>query len=149
MTNALEKFKAEVEKRTEALSETPTKEDLQTLELFTSIFAGLHHLNMMENSAEHNTNSIVQNENHSVWKDDIADELESADEKYSQYQKSGDYKMLEMARQELDHAYFYINQAKMSHDVKLNGNLSDYERKYEELTMKINNPHGAEKLPYL
>ena len=147
MINALEKFKEEVEKRIEALSETPTREELETIEIFTSILAGLHHLKMMENNE--NQTEQVHVELYTAWKDDIDDELKSAEEKYKQYQRSGDRIMLEMSRQELEHAHYYINQAKMKNDAELRDKLPEYEQKYQELAMKINNNHGAEKLPYL
>jgi len=80
------------------------------------------------------------------WKDNIADELMSAKEKYEAYLKSNDSTMLEMARQELQHALYYLNQAKMSPDMELRKKVPGYQKEYDEFALKLNAPHGSEKL---
>jgi hypothetical protein len=80
------------------------------------------------------------------WTDDITEELQSAEMKYNDYLKSNDTTMLEMARQELGHANYYINKAKMSPDMELRRKIPQYEKKYQEIAAKLNSPHGNEKL---
>jgi len=86
---------------------------------------------------------------YTVWKDDIADELMSAKEKYEAYLKSNDTTMLEMARQELQHASYYLNHAKMSPDMELRKKIPEYQKEYDALALKLNSPHGSEKIPRL
>ena len=101
-----------------------------------AIYSGLAHYKM-----EHH-----EGMERSGWVDEIADELRSAEEKYAEYQKSNDTTMLEMARQELNHANYYINKAKMSPDMKLREKVPEYEKRYAEIAKKINAPHGGEKI---
>jgi hypothetical protein len=84
-----------------------------------------------------------------AWKNDITDELESAEEKYRQYKESGDPLMLDMSRQELEHASYYLNRAKMSSDQKLREKLPEYQASYDRLERMIKEPHGDERLPIL
>ena len=84
-----------------------------------------------------------------MWKDDIKDELESAEEKYRQYKQSGDPVMLDMARQELSHAHYYITHAQMSPDEKLREKLPEYQATFDRLEKMISEPHGTEKVPVL
>ena len=100
-----------------------------------SIIAGLDHLERKFGSIEK-----------SSWKDNIADELMSAREKYEAYLKSNDATMLEMSRQELQHAAYYLNHAKMSPDMELRKKVPEYQKEYDQLAMKINAPHGSEKI---
>jgi len=81
-----------------------------------------------------------------AWKDDIADELMSAKEKYEAYLKSNDATMLEMSRQELQHALYYLNRANMSPDMEFRKKVPGYQKEYDELALKLNSPHGNEKL---
>jgi hypothetical protein len=102
-----------------------------------AIYSGISHL-------ETNLGKEVYSEN--GWNDEIADELKSAEEKYREYQASKDSAMLEMARDELKHASYYLNRAKMSTDMELREKAKEYQKKYDELAVKLNSPHGTEKI---
>ena len=108
---------------------------LPHIAMLMSIIAGLDHLERKYGGIEIES-----------WNDDISDELRSAEEKYAEYQQSNDTTMLEMARQELNHANYYINKAKMSPDMKLREKVPEYQKQYDELAKKINAPHGGEKI---
>jgi len=103
--------------------------------MVSSVLAGLQHYENMDHP-----------HSGSGWKNEIEEELASAHEKYLEYQKSRDATMLEMARQELNHANYYINKAKMSPDMALREKVPEYQKRYDELAIKLNAPHGAEKV---
>jgi hypothetical protein len=110
-------------------------ESIKPLADVAAILSAAYHLDMDSDQPE--TGS---------WTDDIAEELQSAETKYNDYLKSNDTTMLEMARQELGHANYYINKAKMSPDMELRKKIPQYEKKYQEISAKLNSPHGSEKL---
>jgi len=83
-------------------------EMLSSLSLPLTIYAGIKRY--IKEHKDHQAGS---------WTDDIMEELQSADIKYNDYLNTKDTTMLEMARQELQHANYYINKAKMSPDMEL------------------------------
>ena len=109
---------------------------IRVLADISAIYSALEHYKM-----EHKDGHVETG-----WKDDIADELRSAKEKYEAFLKSNDTTMLEMARQELNHANYYINHAKMSPDMELRKKVPMYQKEYDQLALKLNAPHGSEKL---
>ena len=118
------------------IPEQLTPQSIRVLADISAIYSALSHYKM-----EHHDGM-----ERSGWVDDIADELRSAEEKYAEYQKSNDTTMLEMSRQELGHANYYINKAKMSPDMELRKKVPEYQKQYDDLAKKLNAPHGGEKI---
>ena len=137
MDKIIELFEKEFIEELAKLPPPPlTPQSIRILADVSSIYSALEHYKM-----EHkDLNADIG------WKDDIADELRSAKEKYDAFLKSNDATMLEMARQELNHANYYINHAKMSTDMELRKKIPSYQKEYDQLSLKLNAPHGSEKL---
>ena len=122
-----------------SLPETPTQADLHAINWLGTtamIVSAADHLGILKHEMKWHNNEIEE-------------ELASAAEKYAEYQKTGDQTMLNMSREELKHASYYINQAKMSGGANIRKNLPEYEKRYRELSAKINEKHGNEKLGHL
>lgn len=68
----------------------------------------------------------------------IIDELSGAEAKFLEYIKHQDPTLLNMARDELRHATYYLSQAKMSPDHDLQQRLKDYQAWYQALENKLN-----------
>ena len=70
--------------------------------------------------------------------DSIVEELNGAEQKYMEYIKHQDPVLLNMAKDELKHASYYLSQAKMSHDHDLIQRLKDYHSWYSQIEGKLN-----------
>jgi len=70
--------------------------------------------------------------------DCIVDELSGADQKYMEYIKHQDPALLNMAKDELRHAAYYLSQAKMSPDHDLQQRLKEYHAWYGQIEGKLN-----------
>ena len=138
----LSTFRKELEEGMEALPEKLNPQSIRILADIAAIFSALCHYRDEPHGMESHTMDTG-------WKDNIIDELESAEEKYRQYQRSKDPIMLEIARDELRHGAYYLNHAKMSTDAKLREKLPEYQIIYDRLEKEIRAPHGNEKLPVL
>lgn len=73
--------------------------------------------------------------------DSIVDELSGAESKYLEYIKHQDPTLLNMAKDELRHASYYLSQAKMSHDHGLLQRLKDYQAWYTQIESKFHKAH--------
>ena len=138
--NTPEYFVNEYKNTLAGLPENPTQVDLPAIDW-------LGKTAMIISAADHL--GILKHDMMKWHTNEIEEELSSAAEKYAEFQKTGDHTMLNMSREELKHASYYINQAKMSGDANMRKNLSDYEKRYKELAAKINEKHGNEKLGHL
>jgi hypothetical protein len=143
MEKVAETFKKEFVEVVTELPDELTPQSIRVLADIASIMTAACHLS---EAGPLKAEAVPQT---AVWKDDIQDEMDSAEEKYRQYRQSEDPSMLEMARDELRHAAYYLNHAKMSPDMKLKERLPEYQDRYDKLEMKIKAPHGNEKLPDL
>jgi len=101
--------------------------DIRVLADIASVYAALRE---MEEDGRHHEEHA---ERRAARKDDIADELASAEAKYAEYRKTGDHSLLEMARDELRHANMYINRAAASSDHELLERLPGYREKLHKL----------------
>ena len=104
---------------------------IRTLADLSSVIAVKLLLNQLSGQSAHNK------ANHSV-EESIVDELSGAESKYLEYIKNQDPSALNMARDELRHASYYLTQAKMSHDAGLQQRLKDYHAWYSNIETKIN-----------
>ena len=136
MEKITELFEKEFVDELSKIPDPLTPQSIRVLADIAAIYSAISHYKM-----EHHDGM-----ERSGWVDEIADELRSAEEKYTEYQKSNDTTMLEMSRQELNHANYYINKAKMSPDMELRKKVPEYQKQYDELAKKLNAPHGGEKI---
>ena len=139
LMNTPDYFVNEYKKTLAELPETPTQADLNAINWLGAtamVVSAADHLGILKHDMRRHANEIEE-------------ELASAAEKYAEYQKTNDQTMLNMSREELKHASYYINQAKMTGDANIRKHLSEYEKRYRELAAKINEKHGSEKLGHL
>ena len=130
MKEKMELFKREL---LEALEKLPQDRellpsDIRVLADIASIYVALCELAEYEHDETHHAPQA-----RTMPKDEIVDELDSAEAKYAEYRKSGEHPLLEMARDELRHAAFYLGRARMSPDVELRERLPAYQARLDEL----------------
>jgi len=70
--------------------------------------------------------------------DSIVEEITGAEQKFMEYMKHQDPTLLNMAKDELRHAAYYLSQAKMTHDQGLLQRLKDYQVWYNNVEEKLN-----------
>lgn len=136
MDKIIELFEKEFIDELSKLPEQLTPQNIRVLADIAAVYSALEHYKMEHKDAKPEMG----------WTDEIADELRSAREKYDAYLKSNDSTMLEMARNELQHALYYLNHAKMSPDMELRKKVPAYQKEFDTLALKLNAPHGSEKL---
>ena len=141
----LAEFEREFEESATGMPEKLTIASLDVPSKVGAIYSALCHY--VDRPHEHKIEARIMD--HESWKNDIIDELESAEEKYRQYMQSNDPVMLDMSRDELRHASYYLNHAKMSTDAKLREKLPEYQATFDRLEKMISEPHGTEKVPVL
>jgi len=79
----------------------------------------------------------LNKQKHNTLEDNIVDELSSAESKYMEFIKHQDPTLLNMAKDELRHAAYYLSQAKMSPDHDLQQRLKDYSAWYTQIEGKL------------
>jgi hypothetical protein len=133
MEKIISTLRKEFEEGLSALPEELTPQSVRVLADIASVLMAAHKLSGKSEKA--------------AWKDDVEEELESAEEKISEYAKTHDQDLISMARDEARHAAYYLKHARM--DPNMQHKLADYQKRYDNIEAKLAELPGAKKLPEL